>query len=98
MQPVHKSGLNNGTLRRNSPLSLEPAVPAGMNKPVPGSTGASPMVPSRNGVAIMSLKYSRSKRPQPEAPSGSHIDADSETLRRVMGAGLASILVKAGWL
>ena len=54
MQPVHRSALNSGTVRRNRPLSLPADVPAGMNMPVPGSTGASPIVPSRNGRATMS--------------------------------------------
>ncbi len=30
------------------------ALPAGMNMPVPGSTGASAIVPSRNGAATIS--------------------------------------------
>ena len=54
MQPVHRSAMNSGTSRRNRPLSLQAALPDGMNRPVPGSTGASAMVPSRNGAATMS--------------------------------------------
>ncbi len=54
MQAVHRSGLNAGTVRRNRPLSFEPAEPAGMKSPTPGITGDSPMVPSRNGRATMS--------------------------------------------
>ena len=54
MQPVHRSAMNSGTSRRNSPLSLNAALPDGMNKPVPGNTGASAMVPSRNGARHMS--------------------------------------------
>ncbi len=54
MHPVHRSAWNSGTVRRNRPLSLAAAVPAGMNRPTPGSTGASPMVPSRNGRATRS--------------------------------------------
>ena len=54
MQPVHRSAMNSGTLRRNMPLSLNAALPAGMNRPLPGSTGASAMVPSRNGVPTVS--------------------------------------------
>jgi hypothetical protein len=52
--PVHRSAWNSGTVRRNRPLSLPAAVPAGMNRPIPGSTGASLIVPSRNGRAMMS--------------------------------------------
>ena len=36
MQPVHRSGSNSGTVRRNRPLSLAAAEPAGMNRPMPG--------------------------------------------------------------
>ena len=41
MHPVHRSAMNSGTSRRNRPLSFHAPVAAGMNMPVPGSTGAS---------------------------------------------------------
>lgn len=50
------SGLKSGTARRKRPLSLRPALPAGMKRPVPGIRGASPMVPSLNRVATMSAE------------------------------------------
>jgi len=54
MQAVHEVGSKIGTVRRKMPLSLAAAVPAGMNIPVPGMTGASSMTPSRNGLATIS--------------------------------------------
>ena len=56
MQPVQRSAMNSGTLRRKRPLSLKAALPAGMNRPAPGMTGASAIVPSRNEEAITSSK------------------------------------------
>ena len=54
MQAVQPAGSKIGTVRRKMPLFLPAAVPAGMNKPVPGSTGASSIVPSRKGRATIS--------------------------------------------
>ena len=47
-------GSKTGTLRRKTPLSFAAPVPDGMNSPAPGSTGDSPMVPSRKGRAARS--------------------------------------------
>ena len=54
MQPVQVSKWNSGTASRNRPLSFEAEVPGGMKSPMPGSTGDSAMVPSRNGRATRS--------------------------------------------